>query len=215
MALHRGNGQAGAESLLARRLIEQGVRDPRVLAAFASVPRRLFVPDRLRDQAEADRALDIGRGQTISQPYVVARMTEALELRGGERLLEVGTGSGYQTAILCELLQAPSVVRSIEVLPELSARAAAVLSQLGYGNVELAVGDGALGWPAAAPFDAIVVTAAPREVPPALFDQLALGGRLCIPVGPTGQQQELELWRKTAAGITRSRLFSVRFVPLV
>ena len=214
------NGQSGAESLLVRRLIEQGVRDPRVLAAFARVPREKFVPADKRGEAEADRALEIGQGQTISQPYVVARMSEALELTGKEQVLEIGTGSGYQTAILCEMLElrpdgSPSV-RSIEILPELSAGAGRVLAELGYGNVELAVGDGARGWPAAAPFDAIVVTAAPREVPQALVDQLAIGGRLCIPVGPTGQQQELELWRKTEAGtVERRRLFSVRFVPLV
>src|SRR5262249_1641469 len=152
--------------------------------AFARVPRARFVPEAARSESEADRALDIGQGQTISQPYVVARMTEALELRGEERVLEVGTGSGYQTAILAELIRARHVVRSIEILAPLAERAGHVLAELGYANVEMRVGDGARGWPEDAPYDAILVAAAPPEVPQALLDQLAVGGRLCIPVGP-------------------------------
>ncbi len=172
------DGMTARESLLVRRLIDQGIRDPRVLAAFARVPRSFFVPEESQEEAEADRPLDIGCGQTISQPYVVAAMAEALELTGRERVLEVGTGSGYATAILAEMMPVSAAIRSVEILPELAERARRVLGELGYSNVQVRVGDGALGWPEVAPFDAILVSAAPREVPPALLDQLAPGGRL-------------------------------------
>ena len=211
----QGNGAAGRESLLVRRLIDQGIRDPRVLAAFARVPRSFFVPDEARDEAEADRPLEIGCGQTISQPYVVAAMIEALEMTGRERVLEVGTGSGYATAILAEMMPVSAEIRSVEIIPELAGRAGRVLAALGYGNVQLRVGDGALGWPEAAPFDAILVSAAPYEVPPALLDQLAPGGRLVLPVGPSPEQQELQLWRRVPSGRLEKRgLMQVRFVPL-
>ncbi|HMC33264.1 MAG TPA: protein-L-isoaspartate(D-aspartate) O-methyltransferase [Myxococcales bacterium] len=211
----QGNGAAGRESLLVRRLIDQGIRDPRVLAAFARVPRSFFVPDEARDEAEADRPLEIGCGQTISQPYVVAAMIEALEMTGRERVLEVGTGSGYATAILAEMMPVSAEIRSVEIIPELAGRAGRVLAELGYGNVQLRVGDGALGWPEAAPFDAILVSAAPYEVPPALLDQLAPGGRLVLPVGPSPEQQELQLWRRVPSGRLEKRgLMQVRFVPL-
>ena len=211
----QGNGAAGRESLLVRRLIDQGIRDPRVLAAFARVPRSFFVPDEARDEAEADRPLEIGCGQTISQPYVVAAMIEALEMTGRERVLEVGTGSGYATAILAEMMPVSAEIRSVEIIPELAGRAGRVLAELGYGNVQLRVGDGALGWPEAAPFDAILVPAAPYEVPPALLDQLAPGGRLVLPVGPSPEQQELQLWRRVPSGRLEKRgLMQVRFVPL-
>ncbi len=204
------------EGPLVRRLVQQGIRDPRVLAAFARVPRRFFVPDELQDLAEGDHPLDIGYGQTISQPFIVAAMTEALQLDGRERVLEVGTGSGYQTAILCELLPLANVVRTVEIVPELSHRAERILRELGYENVEFRVGDGAQGWPEAGPFDAILVAAAPDEVPPALLDQLAPGGRLVIPVGPDPEHQELQLWRRMpGTGILdRKVLMHVRFVPL-
>jgi len=212
----QGNGAAGRESLLVRRLIDQGIRDPRVLAAFARVPRSFFVPDEARDEAEADRPLEIGCGQTISQPYVVAAMIEALEMTGRERVLEVGTGSGYATAILAEMMPVSAEIRSVEIIPELAGRAGRVLAELGYGNVQLRVGDGALGWPEAAPFDAILVSAAPYEVPPALLDQLAPGGRLVLPVGPSPEQQELQLWRRVPSGRLEKRgLMQVRFVPLI
>src|ERR1700693_399289 len=159
------------EGPLVRRLIGQGIRDPRVLAAFARVPRRFFVPDESQEQAEGDHPLEIGYGQTISQPYIVGAMTEALQLEGRERVLEVGNGSGYQTALLCELLP---------------------LTATG----EFRAGDGALGWPEAAPFDAILVAAAPEQVPAPLLEQLAPGGRLVIPVGASPEHQELQLWRK-------------------
>jgi len=204
------------EGQLVRRLIEQGIRDPRVLAAFARVPRRFFVPEEGQPYAEGDHPLEIGYGQTISQPYIVAAMTEALQLEGRERVLEVGTGSGYQTAILCELLPLASTVRTIEIVPELAGRAERTLRELGYENVEFRVGDGARGWPEAAPYDAIVVAAAPEEVPAPLLQQLAPGGRLVIPVGPDPEHQELQLWHKLPSGddFDRKILMHVRFVPL-
>jgi protein-L-isoaspartate(D-aspartate) O-methyltransferase len=211
----QGDGAAARESLLVRRLVDQGIRDPRVLAAFARVPRSFFVPDDARDEAEADRPLEIGCGQTISQPYVVAAMIEALDMTGRERVLEVGTGSGYATAILAEMMPVGAEIRSVEIIPELAERARRVLAELGYGNVQVRLGDGALGWPEAAPFDVVLVSAAPSEVPPALLDQLAPGGRLVLPVGPSPEQQELQLWRRVPSGRLEKRgLMQVRFVPL-
>ena|SRR5437867_211409 len=206
----------GPDGPLVRRLIELGIRDPRVLSAFARVPRRAFVPEDAQRVADADHPLDIGYGQTISQPFIVAAMTEALHLVDRERVLEVGTGSGYQTAILREMLPLTTTVRTIEIVPDLSWRAQRVLSELGYDNIEFRVGDGALGWPEAAPFDAILVAAAPAVVPAPLLDQLAPGGRLVIPVGPSPENQELQLWRKDPATgrLERSVLMQVRFVPL-
>ncbi len=205
-----------SEAPLVRRLIEQGIRDPRVLAAFGRVPRRFFVPEEAQPYAEGDHPLEIGYGQTISQPYIVAAMTEALDLQGYERVLEVGTGSGYQTAILAELLPLGSTVRTIEIVPELSLRAERTLRELGYDNVRFRVDDGAKGWPEAAPYDAILVAAAPDEVPAALLEQLAPGGRLVIPVGPDPEHQELQLWRKLpgSGALDRKVLMHVRFVPL-
>src|SRR5438876_3877173 len=204
------------EGQLVRRLIEQGIRDPRVLAAFARVPRRFFVPEEGQPYAEGDHPLEIGYGQTISQPFIVAAMTEALQLQGRERVLEVGTGSGYQTAILAELLPLSTTIRTVEIVPELSWRAQRVLRELGYDNVEFRIGDGAKGWPEAAPYDAILVAAAPATVPPALLEQLAPGGRLVIPVGPTAENQELQLWRRDpeTGVLDRKVLMHVRFVPL-
>jgi protein-L-isoaspartate(D-aspartate) O-methyltransferase len=205
-----------AEGPIVRRLIGQGIRDPRVLAAFDRVPRRFFVPDDAQEHSEGDHPLEIGYGQTISQPYIVAAMTEALRLEGRERVLEVGTGSGYQTAILCELLPLSATVRTIEIVPQLSARAERTLRELGYENVEFRVGDGAMGWPEAAPYDAILVAAAPEHVPAPLLEQLAPGGRLVIPVGSNPEHQELQLWRKQPGTgfLERQVLMHVRFVPL-
>jgi protein-L-isoaspartate(D-aspartate) O-methyltransferase len=205
-----------SEAPLVRRLIEQGIRDSRVLAAFGRVPRRFFVPEEAQAYAEGDHPLEIGYGQTISQPYIVAAMTEALDLQGQERVLEVGTGSGYQTAILAELLPLGSTVRTVEIVPELSLRAERTLRELGYDNVRFRVDDGAKGWPEAAPYDAILVAAAPDEVPAALLEQLAPGGRLVIPVGPDPEHQELQLWRKLpgTGSLVRKLLMHVRFVPL-
>jgi protein-L-isoaspartate(D-aspartate) O-methyltransferase len=191
----------------------RGVRDDRVLAALRKVPRHELVPAALRDRAYEDRPLPIGLDQTISQPYVVAAMSEAAQVAPGERVLEIGTGSGYQAAVLAEL---GAEVYSIEVVEELGKRAAADLARLGYGKVHLRIGDGYRGWPDAAPFDAIVVTAAPPTVPQPLIDQLAVGGRLVIPVGADGHQ-ELQVISRTKEGkdgTTTETLFGVRFVPM-
>ena len=188
----------------------RGVRDARVLAAMAKVPRHLFVPKHLRGRAYSDEPLPIGEGQTISQPYIVAYMTEALGLRGGERVLEIGTGSGYQTAVLAEC---GDEVWTVEILESLSRHARAVLDGLGYTGVHYRVGDGWAGWPEEAPFDAIIVTAAAAEMPAALEDQLAVGGRMVVPVGT--DLQELVLVRRRKSGLSRERLLAVRFVPLI
>jgi protein-L-isoaspartate(D-aspartate) O-methyltransferase len=197
------------ERMVVEQIEARGVRDPRVLAALREVPRHELVPASQRDLAYEDRPLPIGKGQTISQPYVVAAMTAAVQLDGSERVLEVGTGSGYQAAVLAKLAKR---VYTIEIVPELAERAKADLARLGYANVEVRQGDGWRGWPDAAPFDAIVVTAAPDEIPPDLIEQLAVGGRLVIPVGRL--EQSLLLVRKTERGIEREELFGVRFVPM-
>ena len=198
---------------LAAFLRENGIRDERVLAAFAEVPRRLFVPEPLRESADGDHPLPIGHGQTISQPFVVAYMTERLRLAGNERVLEVGTGSGYQAAILARLAEE---VFSIEILPELAARAREVLGELQLANVRLRTGDGSLGWPEEAPFDRIVVTAAAPDVPPALVQQLAPGGRMILPVGASAEMQMLRVVDRGNDGVTAATdLLPVRFVPLV
>jgi protein-L-isoaspartate(D-aspartate) O-methyltransferase len=206
-------GEPDWEALRDRMVREQiearGVHDARVLAALRRVPRHELVPERERAAAYEDKPLPIGRGQTISQPYVVAAMTQALGLKGGERVLEIGTGSGYQAAVLAELCKQ---VYTIELEPELAARAKADLARLGYANVEVRQGDGFRGWPEHAPFDAVIVTAAPEQVPPPLVEQLAVGGRLVIPVGD--DEQQLLLLRKTEKGIERQVLFGVRFVPM-
>jgi protein-L-isoaspartate(D-aspartate) O-methyltransferase len=196
---------------LAQQLAAMGIRDARVLDATDRIPRRHFVPGPLRLIADADRPLPIGHGQTISQPYIVAFMTEWLRLAGEERVLEIGTGSGYQAAILSLLARE---VFSIEVVPELSARAAEALAALGITNVHLRVGDGRRGWPEEAPFDRIVLTAAPLVVPEPLLHQLAPGGRLLAPVGP-GEDQVLRLVTKDQDGALAARdILPVRFVPL-
>ncbi len=198
-----------------RRMVEQqirarGVRDPRVLAAMAKVPRHLFVPESDRGLAYSDGPLPIGEGQTISQPYIVAYMTEALGLEGNEKVLEVGTGSGYQTAVLAELA---AEVYTVEIIEALSLRARRDLAALGYGNIRFAVRDGTLGWPEMAPFDAIIVTAAAARIPGSLEGQLAPNGTMIVPVGT--DLQELFLVTKGEKGLTRERLIPVRFVPLV
>lgn len=188
----------------------RGVRDPAVLAAMAKVPRHAFVPEGLRRHAYADEPLPIGQGQTISQPYIVAYMTEALRLKGGESVLEVGTGSGYQTAVLAEIA---GTVFTVEIVEKLALRARAALEALGYANIRYRIGDGAAGWPEEAPFDAITVTAAAAKLPAALEDQLAVGGRMILPVGTDAQ--ELVLVVREPAGLRRESLLPVRFVPLV
>jgi protein-L-isoaspartate(D-aspartate) O-methyltransferase len=193
------------------QLVERGIKSTRVLAAMDRVPRERFVPADVAHLAYADRAVPIGQSQTISQPYIVALMTAALQLVGVERVLEIGTGSGYQTAILAEL--AASVV-SIERHAELSRRAEAALSQCGYTNVRLVTGDGTLGWPEGAPYDRIVVTAAAAHIPPALEEQLAEGGILVIPLGDS-HGQVLQAVHKAGGQLYAEPLSGCRFVPLV
>lgn len=187
----------------------RGISDPRVLAAMRSAPRHEFVPEHLRAQAYEDRPLPIGEDQTISQPFVVAAMTDLARVEPTARVLEVGTGSGYQAAVLATLA---AEVYTIEIIPGLAARAEQTLRRLGFDNIVFRVGDGHAGWPEAAPFDAIVVTAAPAEVPQALLDQLAVGGRLVIPVGDADQEL-LEITR-SPTGFRRRSVFPVRFVPM-
>jgi len=202
---------AAMRARMAADLARMGIADPRVLDAVARVPRHRFVPDAALPYAYADGPLAIGHGQTISQPFMVAAMTEALKLTGGERVLEVGTGSGYQCAVLAEL--AGSVI-TIERVPELSARAGAVLADLGYDNVTLRVGDGTLGVPEEAPYDAIIVTAGAPATPAPLLAQLADGGRLVIPEGGRGIQTLTRYTRER--GRTRAEsLMECMFVPLI
>ncbi len=187
----------------------RGVRDPRVLAAMEKVPRHRFVLVDDEHIAYADSPIAIGHGQTISQPYIVAYMTEALKLPPDARVLEIGTGSGYQAAVLADLV---AEVYSIEIVAPLAARAARVLRELGYDNVHVREGDGYAGWPDEAPFDAIIVTAAPDHVPEALVDQLTVGGRLAIPVGEV--EQDLFIYVRTETGLREEARVPVRFVPL-
>jgi protein-L-isoaspartate(D-aspartate) O-methyltransferase len=197
------------ESMVRTQLVPRGIEDARVLAAMRKVPRHEFVPTAVVDRAYDDEPLPIGNDQTISQPYIVARMTELAAVRPSARVLEVGTGSGYQAALLAELA---TDVYSIEIVEPLAKRAAATLRRLGYDRIHLRQGDGYRGWPEAAPFDAILVTTAPRSVPAPLLKQLAPGGRLVIPVG--GAAQVLEVHRRTADGIVVERDAAVAFVPM-
>jgi protein-L-isoaspartate(D-aspartate) O-methyltransferase len=198
--------------MVERQLQARGIFDPGVLRAMERVPRHRFVSPALESQAYSDWALPIEEGQTISQPYIVALMTQLSELRGGEKVLEVGTGSGYQAAVLAEIV---GKVYTIEILPGLAASATARLRQLGYTEVQVRAGDGYLGWPEAAPFDAIIVTAGATHIPQPLIAQLAEGGRLVIPVGPSSERQELILGRKTGGNFATRAVAPVRFVPLV
>jgi len=199
------------ESMVRDQIAARGIRDPRLLAALTKIPRHLFVPKHLASQAYGDHALPIGQGQTISQPYVVARMTELLAVEGEHSVLEIGTGSGYQTAILGLMARR---VFSLERVPELARKAILRMRDLGLDNVKIQVFDGTMGWGAEAPFDRILVTAGAPHVPQPLLDQLAVGGRLVIPEGGrTGQC--LVVCDKTATGIERYQLDAVAFVPLI
>jgi protein-L-isoaspartate(D-aspartate) O-methyltransferase len=187
----------------------RGVRNPSVLDAMRRVPRHLFVPEAERRSAYTDYPLPIGFGQTISQPYIVAFMTDALDVGKSHRVLEIGTGSGYQAAVLAELARA---VFTIEIVPQLAERSRQTLQELGYGNIHVRAGNGYAGWPEEAPFDRIMVTAAPDEVPAALVEQLKLEGLMAIPVG-TGEQM-LHIMRRTPTGMTTIQTLPVRFVPM-
>jgi len=206
---HEEDYASQRHDMVERQLRARGLRDPRVLDAMARVPRHRFVPSALRASAYGDHPLPIGEDQTISQPYIVAYMTEAVALEPTDRVLEIGTGSGYQAAVLAELVEE---VYTIEIIPALAARARATLAELGYANIEVRTGNGYLGWPQHAPFDAILVTAAPEAIPPALVEQLAVGGAMAIPVGD--HYQEMRIVTKTVEGVTEHVTFPVRFVPM-
>jgi len=196
-------------TMVDRQLVDRGIADRAVLGAMGRVPRHRFVPSALQDYAYADGPLEIGADQTISQPYVVALMTELIAPGPEMRVLEVGTGSGYQAAVLAELVDS---VFSVEIIPELAHEARARLAELGYENIEVRIGDGYDGWPERAPFDAILVTAAPPTIPEPLLDQLIPGGRMVIPVGR--RYQDLLVITRTEDGFERETVTGVRFVPM-
>ncbi len=195
--------------MVAEQLRDRDIKDARVLEVMGRVPRHLFVPASVRDLAYADHPLPIGHAQTISQPYIVAFMTEALDMRPDHKVLEIGTGSGYQAAVLGELA---ADVYTIEIVEPLAERARATLASLGYKNVHVRAGNGYAGWPEQAPFDRIMVTAAPEEVPPALVEQLKMDGVMAIPVGT--EIQELRIMRRTEKGMHTVKTLPVRFVPM-
>ena len=202
--------ERGRKRMVQMQIVQRGLKEPRLLKAFESVPRHQFVPKEHRYAAYNDSPLPIGHSQTISQPYIVALMTHLLELQGNERVLEVGTGSGYQAAILGKLARE---VHTVEYIPELAIEAEKLLSGLGYTNVCVHVGDGSLGWPQAAPYDGILVAAAAPQAPKALLDQLADSARLILPVGGRGMQN-LEIWEKQHGEFSTRIETAVAFVPL-
>ncbi len=199
------------EQMVETQLESRDIQSERVLEAMKKVPRHLFMPASVRQYAYVDSPVPIGKGQTISQPYIVGLMTQTVVPKPGDRALEVGTGSGYQAAVLGELVKE---VFSIEIIPDLAERAGKALSDLGYDNVEVRQGDGYQGWPEKAPFDIILVTAAPEIIPQPLIDQLAEGGRLVVPVGPQGEIQTLTLVTKEKGEVQRTHITGVRFVPM-
>ena len=197
------------KAMVRDQLKGRDIKDPRVLAAMERVPRHLFVPDEYRSEAYRDHPLSIGYSQTISQPYIVAFMSQALDVRPEHKVLEIGTGSGYQAAVLGELA---GEVYTIEIVEPLAASADRTLRQLGYKNIHVRAGNGYAGWPEHAPFDRIMVTAAPDEVPPALVEQLKIDGIMAIPVGTI--EQELRIMRRTPNGMITMQTLPVRFVPM-
>lgn len=200
------------EHLVDQVIAGHGVKDPRVLEALRAIPRHLFVPRCDLERAYGDHPVSIGHEATISQPSLVGIMSEALQLTGTERVLEVGTGSGYQAAVLCRLARH---IDTVEVVPELATRAAATLAAMGCANVTVHTGDGWQGWPPGAPYDRVVVTAAPEVLPRALIDQLGDGGLLLVPVGSQAKDQRLERWKKVGGDLHKQDLGAVRFVPMV
>jgi protein-L-isoaspartate(D-aspartate) O-methyltransferase len=205
----RGDFKAMREKMVDTQIKARGVKDPRVLSAMLKVERHRFVPEEYLNSAYSDQPLPIGEGQTISQPYIVALMTELLKLKGDEKVLEIGTGSGYQAAILAELAKE---VYSIEIIESLASMANNRLLELGYQNIKVKAGDGYLGWPEAAPFDALIVTAAPDHIPKPLIDQLKEGGRMVVPVGT--YTQELKKIIKRSGKIETTDIIPVIFVPM-
>jgi len=202
--------RAEREKMVRTQIAARGVKDPRVLAAMSEVPRHLFVEPDHRGDAYGDHPVPIGEGQTMTQPYIAALMTELLDIQPSDRILEIGTGSGYESAVLSRLARQ---VYSIEILPGISRRAQERLRSLGCANISFRIGDGYRGWPDAAPFDGILVTAAPRQIPPALLEQLAPNGRMVIPVGDFFQ--ELKVFARDARGeLSETSVLPVRFVPM-
>lgn len=199
-----------AKNMVTHQLISRGIADQNVLRVMGNTPRHLFVPENLRLEAYTDGPLPIGEGQTISQPFIVAIMTELLQLKGNEKVLEIGTGSGYQAAVLAQLVD---TCYTIELVPKLAHIAGERLKQLGYTNVIAKCGDGYQGWPEHAPFDCIIITAAPESIPERLVEQLKIDGKMVLPVGRF--YQELIVVTKTKRGISRERIIPVRFVPMV
>ena len=210
MSTSEDPSRALRERMVDRQIAGRGVHDPRVLAAMREVPRHRFVPEPLRAAAYEDGPLPIGEGQTISQPFVVASMCEHMALKSSDRVLEIGTGSGYHAAVLSRLA---AQVYSIEIVAPLADLARRTLADLGYANVKVRTGDGYRGWPEEAPFDAVILTAAPPEIPEPLVAQLKPGGRMVLPVG-VGEDQQLVVLEKTAHGLEKRVVFPVRFVPM-
>jgi len=204
--------QAPRTAMVEAQIKARGVKNAAVLNAMLRVPRHLFVPPNVRDRAYDDEPLPIGNDQTISQPFIVAYMTEALDVHPDHTVLEIGTGSGYQAAVLAELARR---VFTIEIVSELAERARRTLAENGYKNVEVRAGNGYLGWPEHAPFPRIIVTAAPPQIPQTLVDQLAIGGTMVLPVGGSTEFQQLVIVSKTVSGVTEKRTLPVRFVPMV
>ncbi|MEW6145271.1 MAG: protein-L-isoaspartate(D-aspartate) O-methyltransferase [Thermodesulfobacteriota bacterium] len=206
-----GNGRYAGKrwDMVESQIIARGIRNTAVIQAMLNVPRHEFVPEEMRDEAYNDNPIPVGMGQTISQPYIVALMTELLNPARGMKILEVGTGSGYQSAVLAET---GCDLYTIEIVESLAQKARLVLEKIGYSNIAYKIGDGYQGWEEHAPFDGIIVTAAPGHVPAKLLDQLKVNGRMVIPVG--GDSQELQLIEKTDTGITKKRITAVRFVPM-
>ncbi|MFC1869566.1 protein-L-isoaspartate(D-aspartate) O-methyltransferase [Thermodesulfobacteriota bacterium] len=211
-ACEQGDYAGLRDHMVKEQIIARGIKDPRVIKAMKKVPRHRFVPAKNRVLSYGDYPLPIGKGQTISQPYIVAFMTEALELSAEDRVLEIGTGSGYQAAILAELVKE---VYTIEIVPELGRRAQKTLEELKYVNIRVKIGDGYKGWPDMAPFDAVIVTCAPEQIPRALVDQLKEGGQMIIPVGMRRTVQKLVKVTKKDGKIETQAVMNVRFVPMV
>lgn len=204
--------QEQQEAMVRNQIIARGIKSKAVTDAMRKVPRHMFVPYNTRTFAYNDQPLPIGHNQTISQPYIVAYMTEALDAKPGDKVLEIGTGSGYQAAILAEM---GIEVYTIEIIPELAETAKRNLKRTGYNNVNTRLGDGYAGWPEEAPFDAIIITAAPETIPQALVEQLKTGGTMILPVGPRESTQSLKKVVKRSKGIRQTTLLPVRFVPMI